>query len=270
MVPVASACRRSARGQQGEGIVAIHLLEPDCRSDAAPLRPGVATITRLNAVARAERTAPSERPEAAWLLPTKLVAPSPRPQHTTRPRVLARLEADLQRPLTVVAAPAGFGKTTLLADWRATPAGASRPLAWVSLDAGDNDPVRFWSYVITALRSASSEVGQTALAVLRLPGATPETIVPAIVRDLAGLQDDLVLVLDDYEAIDAESIHRGMASLLEHAPRHLHVVVLSRIEPPLPLARLRARGQLAEVGADLLRFDADEATTLLARALARP
>jgi LuxR family maltose regulon positive regulatory protein len=270
MAPVAAACRHSARAKQGDGIVAIHLLEPDYRPDAAPLRPAATRVPHLDAVARTERAATSRRPETAWLLPTKLVAPSPRPQHTTRPRVLARLEADLQRPLTVVAAPAGFGKTTLLADWRATPAGAARPLAWVSLDAGDNDPVRFWSYLVAALRSASPEVGQTALAVLRSPGAAPETVVPAIVRDLAGLRHDLVLVLDDYEAIVAEPIHRGMVSLLEHAPRHLHVVVLSRSEPRLPLARLRARGQLAEIGADLLRFDADEATTLLARALARP
>ena len=118
----------------------------------------------------------------------------------------------------MVAAPAGFGKTTLLAAWRSTPDGARCPLAWVSLDATDNDPARFWGYVVAALRTVRSDIGTTTQAALRTSGAPPESIASALVRDLAGRRDDLVLVLDDYELIEAEPIHRGLTYLVEHAP----------------------------------------------------
>jgi LuxR family maltose regulon positive regulatory protein len=165
--------------------------------------------------------------------------------------------------VAVLAAPAGFGKTTLLAEWRATPAGAALPLAWVSLDAGDNDPVRFWSYVHAGLEMAHPGTGEAALATLRSPGAAPEAIAASVVRDLADLQEDLALVLDDYHLIEAEAIHRGVAFLLDHLPATLHLVILSRVEPFLPLARLRAGGRLVEIGAQELRFTPDETASFL-------
>jgi LuxR family maltose regulon positive regulatory protein len=204
-----------------------------------------------------------EEAQVEWLLPTKLAAPPARPALVPRPRLLARLDDGLRGPLTVVAAPAGFGKTTLLAEWRATAIGASARLAWVSLDAGDNDPVRFWSYVLAGLRAADVEVSQAAQVVQQSSGAPPEAIALAVARDLNGLRADLVLVLDDYHLIESEAIHRGLAFLLEHLPPCLHLVVLSRTEPGLPVARLRARGQLVEIGARQLRFDADEVAAFL-------
>jgi LuxR family transcriptional regulator, maltose regulon positive regulatory protein len=153
-----------------------------------------------------------------WLLLTKLAAPAPRIQLAPRPRLLARLEAGLRRPLTLVAAPAGFGKTTLLAAWRATPTGAQRSLAWVSLDASDNDPARFWGYVVAALQRAwpdlGTEVGGLGLAAVQSPGASTDAVATAIVRELATRTDDLVLALDDYELIETEAIHHGLAFLV--------------------------------------------------------
>jgi LuxR family maltose regulon positive regulatory protein len=212
---------------------------------------------------------PSQTDAPPWLLPTKLAVPTLGVPLDVRRRLAPRVDAALRRPLTVVAAPAGFGKTTLLAAWRASPAGASRALAWVTLDATDNDPARFWGYLVAALRTTHPSFGDAARAALRGPSATPETIASTILRDLADVPDDLVLVLDDFELIEAESIHRGLTFLVEHAPLHLHLVVLSRIEPALPLARLRARGKLAEIGADQLRFDTDETAAFLTHALGR-
>jgi len=244
---------------------------------AAPARPDVASM--LDGTGSA---GPAEPPE--WLVPTKLAVPAlsisrrrparerhgeSSPLFDVRSRLIPQLEAALTRPLTVIAAPAGFGKTTLLAAWRSTPDGARHPLAWVSLDATDNDPARFWGYVVAALRTVRPDVGTATQAALRTPGALPEAIASAVVRDLAGQRTDLVLVLDDYELIEAAPIHRGLAYLVEHAPPGLHLVVLSRTTPPLPLARLRARGQLAEIGANLLRFDVDETTTFFAERLGR-
>jgi len=216
------------------------------------------------------------RPETGpeWLLPTKLTVPPARPQLVSRPRLLARLNDGLRGPLTVVAAPAGFGKTTLLAEWRTTPAGSALPLAWVSLDDGDNDPVRFWSYVLAGLRAANVGLGEAALAASRSASgapesSTPESVAAAILHDLTELRHDTVLVLDDYHLIQSETIQRAVTFLLEHLPSHLHVVLLCRTEPALPLARLRARGQLTEIGARQLRFDPDEAAVFLANTMGR-
>src|SRR6266496_3367683 len=158
---------------------------------------GSETVPVIASSTDAPRGSARQEVGLGWLLPTKLAAPPPRPQLVPRQRLLARLDDGLRQPLTVLAAPAGFGKTTLLAEWRATPAGAALPLAWVSLDEGDNDPIRFWSYVHAGLGMSRADTDGTALATLRSPGATPEVIAAAIVRDLAGLQEDLALVLDD-------------------------------------------------------------------------
>jgi LuxR family maltose regulon positive regulatory protein len=174
-----------------------------------------------------------------------------------------RLERGVRGPLTVVAAPAGFGKTTLLVEWQAS-AATVPPVAWFSLDAADNDEVRFWSYVLVALQQARPGLGEAALGVLRSPHTPPiETVLARLVHDLLELDEDVVLVLDDYQVIESEAIHRALESLLERLPPRAHVVMLSRAEPPLALARLRVRGQLVELRADDLRFLPDEATAFL-------
>ena len=167
----------------------------------------------------------------------------------------------------LVSAPAGFGKTTLLTDWLAAvppaPAG-ERLTAWLSLDRGDNHPASFWAYVITALSTAASGVGEDALALLRAPQPPPvQAVLTALLNDLASIAGDIVLVLDDYHVIDAPSVQDGMAFLIDHLPPGLHLVIASRADPPLPLARLRARGELAEIRAAELRFTPDEAAAYL-------
>ena len=167
----------------------------------------------------------------------------------------------------LVSAPAGFGKTTLLTEWLAAgPAGPAgeRLAAWLSLDRGDNDPVSFWTYVIAALRTAAPGVGESALALLQAPQPPPiETVLTVLLNDLGALAGDTVLVLDDYHVVDASDVQDGMAFLLDHLPAGLHVVIASRADPALPLARWRARGELAEIRAAELRFTPDEAAAYL-------
>jgi LuxR family maltose regulon positive regulatory protein len=176
-----------------------------------------------------------------------------------RPRLSERLDRGTASKLTMVSAPAGFGKTTLLTEWLA--AGPARPagerlVAWLSLDRADNDPASFWTYVIAALRTAASGVGESALAFLQAPQPPPiETVLTALLNDLGATASEIVLVLDDYHVIDAGDVQDGMAFLLDHLPPWLHVVIASRADPALPLARWRARGEL--------RFTPDEAAVYL-------
>ena len=167
----------------------------------------------------------------------------------------------------LISAPAGFGKTTLLAGWLAAgPAGpgGERRAAWRSLDERDNDPASFWTYVIAALRTVAPGIGESALALLQAPQPPPvETLLTALLNDLAAVAGDIVLVLDDYHVIDVREVQDGMAFLLDHLPPRLHVVIASRADPALPLARLRARGELAEIRAAELRFTPDEAAAYL-------
>jgi LuxR family maltose regulon positive regulatory protein len=207
-------------------------------------------------------------PAADPLLRSKLHAPPARPDLVPRPRLLDRLAAGLRGPLTLVAAPAGAGKTSLLAAWRAAPLGGGVPLAWVSLDAGDNDPARFWRYVAAALDQLQPGVADGAMALLCSPQPPPvETVLTVLLNALAALPRDAVLALDDYHAIEAPEIHRGLAFLLDHLPPRLHLVVASRADPPLPLGRLRARGALAEIRAADLRFTEAEAAAFLGGAM---
>ena len=167
----------------------------------------------------------------------------------------------------LVSAPAGFGKTTLLTEWLAAGPAApadQRLAAWLSLDRGDNDLASFWTYVIAALRTAAPEVGENALALLQASGPPPiETVLTTLLNDLSAIAGDIVLVLDDYHVIDARDVQDGMAFLLDHLPAGLHVVIAGRADPALPLARLRARGELAEIRAAELRFTPDEAAAYL-------
>ena len=184
-----------------------------------------------------------------------------------RPRLSERLDRGTASKLMLVSAPAGFGKTTLLTEWLAAgPAGPAdeRLAAWLSLDRADNDPASFWTYVIAALRTAAPGVGESALALLQAPQPPPiETVLTALLNDLGALAGDIVLVLDDYHVIDARDVQDGMAFLLDHLPPGLHVVIASRADPALPLARWRARGELAEIRAAELRFTPDEAAAYL-------
>ncbi|MEM1254991.1 MAG: LuxR C-terminal-related transcriptional regulator [Cyanobacteria bacterium P01_H01_bin.21] len=198
------------------------------------------------------------------LLETKLYTPQPRPGLVSRPRLLDYLNRALERKLTLVSAPAGFGKTTLLAAWlAATPVSH----AWVSLDQSDNDPTFFWSYVITALqkmRSGQSKLGEQALGLLQSsqPPAI-ETVLSILINEISAVENDFVLVLDDYHFIESQAIHGAIAFLLDHLPPQMHLVMASRSDPPLPLARLRVRRELIELRPADLRFTTDEAMTFL-------
>jgi LuxR family maltose regulon positive regulatory protein len=184
-----------------------------------------------------------------------------------RPRLSERLDRGAASKLVLVSAPAGFGKTTLLTEWLAAgPAGpgGERLAAWLSLDRGDNDPASFWAYVIAALRTVASEVGEGALALLDAPQPAPiEVVLTTLLNDLGAVAGEIVLVLDDYHVIEGREVQGGMAFLLDHLPPGLHVVIASRADPVLPLARLRARGELAEIRAAQLRFTAEEAAAYL-------
>jgi LuxR family transcriptional regulator, maltose regulon positive regulatory protein len=165
--------------------------------------------------------------------------------------------------LTLIDAPAGWGKTTLLAEWAASP-DERRPFAWVSLDRADNDPMRFWTYVVTALRTVRPGLGERALGALRGRGpSTTRDVLPELINEVAADAPELVLVLDDYHTIGNEEIHEGLAFLVERLPPRLHLAMATRSDPPLPLARMRVRGELLEVRSDALRFSDEEATALL-------
>ncbi len=198
----------------------------------------------------------------ASLLATKLHIPRPRPHLVVRSHLIAQLQQGMERTLTLVSAPAGFGKTTLLAQWLAE---SGTPAAWVSLGPEDNDPTSFLSYLIAALQTLDAQIGTTALSLLRTPQPPyPEVVLAVLINDLAGREaGNFTLVLDDYHVITDESIQHGMAFLLEHLPAQLHLILAVRADPPLPLARLRAQGQLTEVRTADLRFGAAEVNTFL-------
>ena len=201
------------------------------------------------------------------LLATKLYVPGPRRGLVPRPRLSERLDRGAASKLMLVSAPAGFGKTTLLTEWLAAGPGTPadpRSVAWLSLDRSDNDPASFWACVIAALRTVASGVGESALAHLHAPQRPPiETVLTALLNDLGVIAVGIVLVLDDYHVIDAREVQDGMAFLLDHLPPCLHMVIAGRADPALPLARLRARGELAEIRAAELRFTPDEAAGYL-------
>jgi LuxR family transcriptional regulator, maltose regulon positive regulatory protein len=165
--------------------------------------------------------------------------------------------------LTLVSAPAGFGKSTLVTEWVATAATEGYATAWLSLDQRDNDPGLFWRYLIAALRTAAPDVGAGACALLESAQSPLEAVLASLLNDLDSLENDVVLVLDDYHVIEAQEVHQSMTFLIEHLPPQAHLVVASRADPALPLARLRAGGELVEVRAADLRFTPDEAAAYL-------
>jgi LuxR family maltose regulon positive regulatory protein len=193
------------------------------------------------------------------LLATKLHVPRPQPGFVPRRRLVQALGEGLARGRVLVCAPAGSGKTALLADWAR---GGGRPVAWLGLDGGDNDPARFWRYAVAALdRARPGLAGRVGPLLGSPPPRSFEGLVTALVNELAADPgpDEVLLVLDDYHLVDSGPVHESVAFLLENLPPGLRVVVSGRADPPLPLARLRARGQLAELRAADLRFTPEEA-----------
>ena len=195
------------------------------------------------------------------ILTTKLYIPPPPPKVVLRPRLIARLNEGLHRKLTLISAPAGFGKTTLVSAWVA---GCDRPVAWLSLDEGDSDPTRFLTYLVAALRTIAAQIGAGVLGVLQSPQPPPiQSILTALLNEIATLSDPFVLVLDDYHVIDAQPVDQALTFLLQHLPPQMRLVIATREDPQLPLARLRARDQLTELRVTDLRFTPAEAAEFL-------
>ena len=197
------------------------------------------------------------------LLQTKFHVPRRRRGVVERPRLRERLKRVPESTLTLVSAPAGFGKSTLVTEWVATAPAERCTTAWLSLDQRDNDPGVFWRYLIAALQIAAPQVGAGALSLLESAQSPVEAILAALLNDLDSLSDDIVLVLDDYHVIEAPEVHEAMAFLIDHLPPQVHVVISSRADPSFPLARLRAQGELVEIRAADLRFTPDEAAAYL-------
>jgi LuxR family maltose regulon positive regulatory protein len=207
-------------------------------------------------------------PATSAVLETKFYIPRWRPGLVPRTRLIAHLNRSVASKLTLVSAPAGFGKTTLLAEWLAAAPADAQSVAWLSLDPSDNHPPTFWTYVITALQRVRPEIGKSVVAPLQSPQPPPiEMLLSTVLNELGAIEDDLVLVLDDYHVIEDGPIHDGIAFLLDHLPPQLHLVIAGRADPPVPLARLRGRGDLVELRAADLRFTSDEAAAFLNEAM---
>ena len=196
------------------------------------------------------------------LVESKLLLPKARPAVVARPRLRDRLGRPGGR-LILVSAPAGFGKTTLVRTWLAASDTAAAPLAWVSLDEADQDPATFWSYVVAAVDRAVPGVGAGALTSLQAGQQPTEELLTGLLNELSVLPDEVTLVLDDYHVADGPGIQAGMSFLLDHLPPQLRLVISTRADPALPLARLRARGELTEIRSADLRFTTDEAAVYL-------
>ncbi len=215
-----------------------------------------------------ESAATSERDV---LLATKLNVPGLRPELVPRPRLAQRLDQGRGRGLVLACAPAGYGKTVLLAEWVRR---GRHPVAWLSLDAGDNDPARFWRHTVAALDRVRPGISERMVPLLGPPPPPSfEPLVTSLINEVAGqldADDALLLVLDDYQVISSQLVHESLGFLLGHRPPGLHLALASRSDPPLGLARLRARGQLTELRAADLRFTPGEAAALLQRIAAAP
>jgi len=195
------------------------------------------------------------------ILATKLYIPPPRPKLVFRPRLINRLNEGLHRKLTLISAPAGFGKTTLVSAWVI---GCGRRVAWLSLDDGDNDPIHFLTYLVSALRTVIPTLGEGVMSALQSPQPPPiESILTVLLNEMMDIPEPVVLVLDDYHAVDSQPVDNALIFLLEHTPPHFHLVISTREDPHLPVARMRVRGQLTELRVADLRFIPAEAAGFL-------
>jgi LuxR family maltose regulon positive regulatory protein len=205
---------------------------------------------------------------ATAVLATKLYIPPPRPHLVLRPRLMARLNEGLHGKLTLISAPAGFGKTTLVSAWLA---GRERPAAWLSLDEADHEPARFLTYLIAAVQTIAAQIGKGVGGLLHSPQPPPiESLLTTLLNDLAALPDPFVLVLDDYHVLDAKPIDKALTFLLDHLPPQMHLVIATREDPQLPLARFRVGGHLTEVRVADLRFTPAEAAEFLTQVMGLP
>lgn len=197
------------------------------------------------------------------LLTTKLHIPTPRPDLVSRSRLIEQLNTCSTRKLTLVSAPAGFGKSTLLSTCIQQIESGTR-VAWLSLDEGDNDLTRFLTYFVAALQTIGTNIGQGALAALQSLGSVnTEAVLTNLLNEIANFPGDIVLILDDYHVIETPEIDQAITFFLEHLPTQMHLVIASRIDPTLPLSRLRVRRQMAEIRADDLRFTPEETAVFL-------
>ena len=195
------------------------------------------------------------------LLLTKIFIPPPRPKSVSRPHLIQKINESLLCKLTLISAPAGFGKTTLVSDWVA---GCGQPVAWLSLDKGDNDPARFLIYLIVALQTINTEIGTGLLVALRSPQPPPpDMILTTLLNEITTFPNNFNLVLDDYHMIESKVVDSALTFLIEHLPPQMHLIIATREDPHLPLARLRARGQSIELRAADLRFTPAEAAEFL-------
>jgi LuxR family maltose regulon positive regulatory protein len=198
---------------------------------------------------------------SAALLATKLFIPPARPKAVLRPQLFKRLNQGLDNKLILISAPAGFGKTTLLSEWVAS---CSLPVAWLSLDEGDSDPSRFIAYLVASLQTLAPNIGARVLAVLQSPQLPPlEQILTALLNETTTTLEDFVLILDDYHVVDSKAVDQALTFLLEHLPPQMRLVIATREDPQLPLARLRGRSQLTELRVTDLRFTSSEAAEFL-------
>lgn len=201
------------------------------------------------------------------IISTKIHLPAVPQAYLPRPELIARLDAALGVRLILVSAPAGFGKSTLLAEWVERCRDANL-VSWVHLDQSDNDPVRFMSYVIASLQTQREDFGEAALAgLLSAPPAPMEAVLASLVNEIDELDRSLLLILDDYHLIEMQEIHAAVGFLLEHAPSHLHLVLATRADPPLPLHKLRAQGELVEIRTQDLRFSREETRKYIEKTL---
>src|SRR5215472_79514 len=195
------------------------------------------------------------------ILATKLYIPQLRAEVVNRQRLIERLNEGLHRKLTLISAAAGFGKTTLLSEWIK---GIERPVAWLSLDKGENDPISFLTYLVATVQTVAPNIGEGVSSALQSPQPPPpEVILTALLNELTTFPDQFVLVLDDYHVLESKAVDQAFTYLVEHLPPQMHLVIATREDPPLPLARLRARSQLTEMRAAELRFTPTEAAEFL-------
>ena len=195
------------------------------------------------------------------LLKTKLFIPRQRKNLVSRPRLVGRLNECLDKKLILIAAPAGFGKTTLLSEWIPQ---SPCCVTWLSLDDNDNDPVKFWAYFVKSLQEIRPNLGESALDLLQTLQTSQITpIITSLINDITSFPDTFALVLDDYHVIASPVIHQALTYLIDHLPANMHLIMTTRIDPPLPLARMRVRDKLTEIRANDLRFTVDESTSFL-------